>query len=115
MDVYRDRFMNSLSPAASKIWLCERLVGIDGCRIERIGDTELLAAAKDLPKLRIPRWSKAKNPKSGEVGEGLRAPLPCVENSWLDLKGGFLDASGTASQIKSQDRRAFQIHNFGWT
>jgi hypothetical protein len=72
-------------------------------------------AERSRPKLRVPRWAEAANPRTREKGEGLRAPIPDREQSWLDLKGGFVDAEGNPGQIKPLDERARHIHERGWT
>lgn len=102
-------------PEASKIWIGERLYSGDGCPITDIGFATLSDAAQSPAKLWVPKWAKAIHPKTGERGEGLRAPFPWPENSWLDLKGGFLNAEGSPMQIKPQDKRADHIHKYGWT
>jgi hypothetical protein len=115
MKITRDELIGSLTPDASKIWICERLYSPDGGSIIDIGLATLLEAAQSSAKLCVPRWAEAINPETGEKGEGLRAPFPCPEKSWLDLKGGFLKADGTPGQIKPQDERADHIHEYGWT
>lgn len=113
MNIARSTLINSLEPSVSKIWICERLYSQCG-RIENIGFATL-SAAEQGPKLSVRRWETAANPKTGEIGEGLRAPYPHRESSWLDLKGGFLKPDGTAIQLKPTMERAAQIHAFGWT
>jgi hypothetical protein len=115
IEITRDELLRSLAPDASKIWMGERLYSRDGGPIRDIGFATLSDAAQNPASLCVPRWAEATNPKTGEKGEGLRAPFPCPENSWLDLKGGFLDAEGNPTQIKPQDERANHIHEYGWT
>jgi hypothetical protein len=108
-------FLDSLAPDMSKVWLGERLItGVEG-RLTDIGFATLSSAAQSSAKLCVPRWATARNPKTGELGEGLRAPLPCSAKSWLDLKGGFLTADSTPLQIKSPAERAREINELGWT
>jgi hypothetical protein len=109
--ISREEIASSLSPEVSKIWIAEQRY--DGPQIVPIGFAVLSAAKRYDPKLCVPRW--AANPATEVTGEGLRAPFPGVDESWLDLKGGFLDAEGKVSQIKSQDERARKIHRCGWT
>ncbi len=115
MEIPRDELLASLAPDASKIWIGERLYSREGGAVTEIGFATLLDAEQSPAKLCVPRWAETINPKSGEKGEGLRAPYPTPENSWLDLKGGFLDTEGKPGQIKPQDQRANQIHECGWT
>lgn len=109
----KERFLRSLDPAISKIWMCERRYSNYGKQPEHIGDFELAVAERG-PKLHVPRWDRP-NPDFGTPGEGLRAPYPTEENSWLDLKGGFLAADGTLGQEKRSKVRGQQLHEFGWT
>ncbi|MDQ7251065.1 hypothetical protein [Dongia sedimenti] len=111
----RDQLLNSLVPYASKIWICERLCDPAGGHVQDIGLPVLSGAERSPEKLAIPRWAEAVNPKTGETGEGLRSPLAAPEHSWLDVKGGFLNAEGNPGQIKPQNDRAGQIHFIGWT
>jgi hypothetical protein len=115
----RDELLASLSPGQAKIWICERLCKSSGDPpggvLPDIGFAALADAQRSAAKLVIPRWVQAANSNTGEQGEGLRAPLPCPNDCWLDFKGGFLDAQGRASQIKPQVERAQQIHKCGWT
>ena len=111
----RDVLLRSLTPGASKIWIGERLYGGEAGTITDIGFATLSEAARSPAKLCIPRWAEAAHPTTKEKGEGLRAPFPSPENSWLDLKGGFLNAEGMPGQIKPQDERAKHIHLYGWT
>jgi hypothetical protein len=113
--VTRDSFLLSLSPDVSKIWMCERLYsGGPGPVTEQIGIATLIEAGRSRAKLRVPKWNK-RNPDTGEVAEGLRAPSPLPEHSWLDVKGGFLDPNGKLTQVKPQDTRARQLNEYGWT
>ena len=98
MEVTRDELAKSLSPAISKICIGERLYSVRGEPVAEIGKAVLLEAARSPAKLDVPRWAEARHPK-GEKGEGLRAPFPDLEDSWLDLKGGFLDGEGKTSQF----------------
>jgi hypothetical protein len=111
----RDNLVDSLDPGASKIWIGERLYSRTSGRIKQIGVAELLAAERTSAKLRVPRWAEAVNPSTGVRGEGLRAPIPIEENSWLDLKGGFVGRDGMPEQIKPQYGRAVRIYTTGWT
>jgi hypothetical protein len=115
MILKRSELFQSLEPRISKIWIGEHLIGTRKGPLTNILFPTLSAAAQSPAKLCIPRWANAKNPKTGAVGEGLRAPLPDAEYSWLDLKGGFLTPDGKLSQIKPQDDRAEQIRDYGWT
>jgi hypothetical protein len=115
IEIARDEIVRSLAPDASKMWICERLYSQDGGQITDIGFAVLSDAERSRAKLCVPRWAEARNPKTGEKGEGLRAPRPGREESWLDLKGGFLDSAGNSYQIKPQDERALHIHQRGWT
>lgn len=108
-----EEIARSLAPDRSKIWIGERLYS--NGRIDEIGFAVLSDAARNNAKLSIPKWAEAINPKTGERGEGLRAPSPGPEESWLDLKGGFLLVDGESAQIKPQDERAEQINECGWT
>ena len=107
--------MRSLKPGASKIWICERLVQHNGSPIQDIGFVVLSDAERNLPKLFIPRWANAEHPKTKELGEGLRAPYPCPDYAWLDLKGGYVRSDGRVEQKKSQDKRAKDLNQRGWT
>jgi hypothetical protein len=111
----RNEIVRSLAPDASKIWICERLYASNGGSITEIGYAVLSDAERSRPKLRVPRWAEAAHPRTREKGEGLRAPIPDREQSWLDLKGGFVDAEGNPGQIKPLDERARHIHERGWT
>lgn len=113
--VHREHIVRSLEPRASKIWICERLIQHDSGTIKDIGFVLLSEAALYLPKLCIPRWASAEHPKTKERGEGLRAPYPCPDYAWLDLKGGFVGRDGTVIQVKPQDERAMQLYQRGWT
>ena len=113
--ITRDLILRSLDPAESKIWIGERIYDPQGVENINVGLAVLTDAAQSLEKLDVPRWAAAVNPDSGETGEGLRAPFPCAEYSWLDLKGGFLDPQGQIEQIKPQVPRACSIHVRGWT
>ena len=104
----------SLEPDAAKIWICERLMKGRIGLADQIWMPVFRYAEQD-PKLSIPIWTFAKNPKNGMIGQGLWAPAPHPENSWLDLKGAFVRKGGTASQIKSQVQRARALHELGWT
>ena len=115
MEISRDEFLASLAPDASKIWIGERLYSPEGGKVTQIGVATLLDAARSEAKLCVPRWADAINPKSGCKGEGLRAPCPDHQYSWLDLKGGFLDFDGNPGQIKPQDQWAKEIYECGWT
>jgi hypothetical protein len=106
----RETIIRSLEPDASKIWICEQLY--DGPAVAPIGIGALIAAEHD-PKLCVPRWTA--NAQEGVTGEGLRAPYPDANQSWLDLKGGFLGKDGIIIQIKDPQERAQQIHRRGWT
>ena len=110
----RDELLRSLSPVVSKVWICERLYDPNGDGIRDIGFSTLSAAARSA-KLNVPRWKNAKHPRSGEIGEGLRAPLPLDDDSWLDVKGGFNVGAGELDQIKPANKRAQDIHTRGWT
>jgi hypothetical protein len=101
----------SLHPRFSKIWLCERLIQLDGSDPRNLS---VLISATRMPKLRIARWQDAINPVTGECGEGLRAPLPEESEAWLDLKGGFVE-NGLISQVKTPERRARDLYDRGWT
>lgn len=107
----REMIIGSLVPDKSKLWIAERRY--DELKIVDIGFAALSAAERCLPKLCVPRW--AANPSECVTGEGLRAPYPEVDQSWLDLKGGFMSTKGKASQIKPQLERAKNIHRHGWT
>lgn len=113
-DISPELFFRSLNSGESKLWICERRMGKDGHDPEHIGLPTLVASARG-PKLAVPRWQFAQNPKTGEIGEGLRAPYPLAEHAWLDLKGAFLKRDGTADQQKNQELRASAIYNTGWT
>ena len=113
MEIKRSELRRSLAPDVSKIWIGERLYGDGG--VTDIGIALLADAARSPAKLRVPRWEEAIHPKSGEKGEGLRAPYPAADSSWLDLKGGFLEAKSSPQQLKSPRRRAEDIHACGWT
>lgn len=109
--VSRKMIRTSFATDESKIWIAERRY--DGPDITEIGFAVLSAAERCLPKLCVPRW--VENPARGVTGEGLRAPYPEDDHSWLDLKGCFVSSDGEASQIKPQKERAEKIHNHGWT
>jgi hypothetical protein len=115
MPTTRDFVHHSLEPNPSKLWICERLIRRDPGKLCDIGFPTLSDAAKRGPKLCVPRWASAINSKTGEPGEGLRAPYPSPEHAWLDLKGGFVRRDGTVWQIKDQAERARALHNSGWT
>jgi hypothetical protein len=111
--ISREDFLKSLDIELSKIWICERLYG--GEEVVQCGYAVLSAAERSPQKLVIPRWAKAKNEKSGQCGEGLRAPHPDVEYAWLDIKGGVLCASDGVVQPKDPKKRARHLHDLGWT
>ena len=113
MTIPHEDVIRSLDPQESKVWICERLLPHDGGQIENIGLSVLTDAARTPAKLNIPKWTTA-TPKNGECGEGLRAPYPEPEYSWLDIKGGFVGANGVR-QIKPHDNRAKQLSECGWT
>src|SRR5438093_1482243 len=81
-----DEVARSLAPAATKIWIGERLYSVDDESVTDIGLAVLSDARRSPAKLRVPRWAEALNAKTGEKGEGLRAPYPETECSWLDMK-----------------------------
>lgn len=97
----------SLVPQASKIWICERLIQPSGRDPENIGFAVLSSAQRSMPKLMVPKWSR-------NNGEGLRAPYPEAECSWLDLKGAFICDDG-ARQLKVPLKRATDLFHVGWT
>jgi len=101
--ISREIISTSIKSSISKIWIAERLYG--AAAIENIGLAVLMDAARNLPKLCIPRWQE----------EGCRAPYPAECQSWLDLKGAFVHPKGHVHQIKSQQERAETIHRSGWT
>jgi hypothetical protein len=103
--------LRALDPMVSKIWLCERLIQRDGSSPL---DTGLTMSALWSPKLDIPNWNAAKNPTTGEIGEGTRAPYPAADQAWLDVKGGFADGR-SLRQLKDPLKRARMIHELGWT
>ena len=109
--VPREMIMGSLVSDESKIWIAERRY--DESEIVNIGFAVLSTAERCLRKLCVPRWTA--NPSECVTGEGLRAPYPEDDQSWLDLKGGFVSTKGKASQIKPQTERAEKIHRHGWT
>ncbi len=115
IETSRNLIIQSLEPAQSKIWIGERLIEGKCGPLSDIGFAVLSAAEQELPKLSISRWASAKNPVTGEVGEGLRAPYPSPDYAWLDLKGGFVGDTGKAEQVKSQDDRPRHLHDRGWT
>lgn len=110
-----EEIARSLAPDRSKIWIGERLYSMASGRIDEIGFAVLSDAARSNAKLSIPKWAEAINPKTGEKGEGFRAPSPRPEESWFDMKGGFLLVDGEPGQLKPQDERAEQINQCGWT
>ena len=111
-----ERFIASLVPDRSKLWICEWLhPGNKEELTENIGFSVLSDAARYLPKLCVPRWARVINPKTGQQGEGLRAPFPGRNYAWIDLKGGFVGTDGQPAQIKDQTGRARQLHETGWT
>lgn len=114
MTAARDFVHHSLEPNASKLWICERLIRRDRGKLSDIGFPTLSAAERG-PKLGVPRWASATHVKTGQTGEGVRAPYPSPEDAWLDLKGGFVRRDGTVWQIKSQTERARALHETGWT
>lgn len=100
---------NSLKSAVSKVWIGEYLIEPDGLR-----DIKLIvlgAAAPTPAKLQIPKWTRGDRC----TGEGLMAPYPEFEYSWLDLKGGFVDSDGRTEQIKAPAARSLSLHACGWT
>lgn len=109
ISISRDNLLASLVPEVSKIWIGERLYDPDGGPIDQIGNETLRKAEQSSPKLCVPRWSNTGKP------EGLLAPYPAPDCSWLDLKGGFLAADGTPHQFKPQEKRANDIYETGWT
>jgi hypothetical protein len=112
--VMRDLVVGSLQPEYSKTWICERLLRNETGELLKIW-FPILAEAESGPKLSIPRWASATNPKTGQIGEGLRAPCPIPEYAWLDLKGGFVRRNGTVWQPKPQAERSKALHEIGWT
>jgi len=112
-DIRRDFIIHSLREP--KIWICEDLIQNAISRTLEIGFVLLLDAAQHLPKLNIPRWAQAINPRTKEIGEGLRAPCADQEYAWLDLKGAVVDRNGSLVHFKSPDQRAQQIYELGWT
>lgn len=111
----RGELLGSLAPVASKIWICERLYDPEGGPVRNIGFAVLSEAEQSPAKLNVPRWTDAICPGGMQSSEGLRAPWPTDEYSWLDLKGAFLAIDGPAYQLKPQNERADQIHSCGWT
>jgi hypothetical protein len=109
----RDELVGSMDPEVSKIWISEWLYSADR-QPDPIGFA-VLSAAQQSAKLGVPKWADAINPSTGDKGEGLRAPYPTQDYSWLDLKGGFLNPSGDPSHINAPDKRASNIHERGWT
>jgi hypothetical protein len=85
-----------------------------GGRIDEIGFAVLRDAAQSEAKLCIPRWAEAINPKSGEKEKDCARTFQSP-NTRGSTSGGFVNADGHAVQIKRQDKRAEQIHAFGWT
>ena len=110
--IHRDTIIRSLDPELSKLWVCERLIQVDGSNPRNTRAIE--NAQRYPPKLIVPRWAQAKHPKTGDVGEGLRAPYPDLPECWLDLKGAFV-APDTVYQLKSPKERAVSLHERGWT
>jgi hypothetical protein len=108
----RETIIRSLDPNVGKIWLCERLIQIDGNNPRDILAIE--NAERYPPKLHVQRWAKAKNPKTGIVGEGLRAPYPDASECWFDLKGGFISPD-KVYQLKNPKERAISLYERGWT
>ncbi len=108
IEVPRSEILRSLSPEQSKIWICENLYDMAGQAPLNIGFAVLSEAEKSPAKLCVPKWSN-------QTGEGLRAPIPDCEYSWLDLKGGFVCKNGRAGQEKSPEERARSINSSGWT
>jgi hypothetical protein len=108
----RETIIQSLDPQFAKIWISERLIQTDG------SNPRLTLAAENAeryqPKLNIPRWAKAVNPKTGDIGEGIRAPYPDEPECWLDLKGGFVGLD-RVYQLKSPAKRAADLFDRGWT
>jgi hypothetical protein len=108
----RETIIQSLDSQVAKIWICERLIQSDG------SNPRLTLAAENAeryqPKLNIPRWAKAVNPKTGDIGEGMRAPYPDEPECWLDLKGGFVGLD-SVYQLKSPAKRATDLFKRGWT
>ena len=97
----------SLELKLSKVWICERLITPDNWS-EEIHLAVLSAAERYLPKLHIPRWKN-------KYSEGLRAPYPDPEYSWLDVKGAFIRKNGGPYQIKPPEERAKILYKTGWT
>lgn len=108
-------FLDSLGPDIGKVWIGERLYSAESDMVEDIGLAVIIEAQKHLPKLNIPRWASAVQEKTGEQGEGLRAPYPAANYAWLDVKGGFISKGAEPRQIKIPEDRAQKIHETGWT
>ena len=98
----REELLRSLTPKSSKIWIGEQLIQTSMGLMK-----DVLTLLPKAEKLCVRGWPAE--------GEGLRAPLPCPEYCWLDVKGRFLSAKGEPDQIKSQRERAQKIHECGWT
>jgi hypothetical protein len=104
----REELLSSLKPEMSKIWIGEDII-----RASPGPMTTWLTLLRYAKKLCVPKWA-VMNPQTGETGEGLRAPFHCADDSWLDVKGVFLNATGEPDPIEPQKDRAQRIHNFGW-
>jgi hypothetical protein len=110
--VESDQILRSLDPDESKIWLCERLVQPEG---KDPIETGIMLGSIRSPKLDVGKWENARHHKTGQLGEGLRAPIPVEEKQeWLDLKGGFA-TSDQVIQMKDKLTRAHMINELGWT
>lgn len=97
----RTNVLGSLDPSLSKIWICERLIQLDGKP-----PLSTLALASRGRKLKIPQWT----------GYGLEPQNPQQNGGWLDIKGGYVRSSGKAEQPnKAPATRAYQIHCTGWS
>jgi hypothetical protein len=91
----RDLAMRSLVCAGAKVWVNES------------GDYR--ANFITSPRLGVPKWL---TPGTSDIRERACAPLP--DETWLDLKGCFVEGEEIRPSKKPYER-ARQIHESGWT
>jgi hypothetical protein len=93
------KLLNSVRHPEAKIWISER----EGWWVPLYHAERLV----------VPRWAV------GDEPEGLRAPFPTTDESWLELKGAYFRDSGELCECSHSDKplakRARQLHDTGWT
>jgi hypothetical protein len=91
--VPRNRILSSLVPELSKVWICTRLIGLDG----NISDLPFSLSGPRLVFNEDESWA---------------APYVSESAAWLDLKGAFLGVCGPF-QIKDPIQRSKDLQRNG--